>query len=285
MTATQSEMLVSAMQALGGRRALSELSNWCSLRNVTMGDPNAVASANTVNDRNRFQGNRCGIREDYRSDQGHPKDRLYRRGTHQNTTYELYDPVQHGVWDRREVSPGKYLPFCLVEPEIVKALQEVDAEQQRLEVLTPKATDVDSRRKALRLIAQRDGRSAFSSALHRAYKSRCAITDCPVVEILEAAHIKPYLGPDSNHTNNGLLLRADIHTLFDKGLLWLTESRTVAISSRLAGSDYESLAGRQISLPDQPSAYPHLENLLDHRLFALELESRRQRESDDLGED
>ena len=48
-----------------------------------------------------------------------------------------------------------------------------------------------------------------------AYGGRCAITGYDVEEALQAAHIVPYLGPQSNTVNNGLLLRADVHNLFD----------------------------------------------------------------------
>ncbi|WP_336979879.1 HNH endonuclease signature motif containing protein [Altererythrobacter fulvus] len=52
-----------------------------------------------------------------------------------------------------------------------------------------------------------------------AYEGRCAISGCDVREVLEAAHIMPYLGEETNDVRNGLLLRADLHTLFDLGLL------------------------------------------------------------------
>lgn len=268
MTVTQNEMLIMAMQELGGRRTLSELSAWCAVRGVNMGDPHAVASANTVNDRNRYMGNRCGIRQDYRTDQGHPKDKLYRRGTPRDKTYELYDNFLHGVWDRREVSPGKYVPFCLVEPEMVQAHTEGEEH-------APQVADGDNRKKIRRMIAEREGRPAFRSALIRAYRSRCAVTGCAVVDILEAAHIKPYRGPGSNHVRNGLLLRADVHTLFDKGLLWFTESWRIVTAQRLDGSEYESLKGQSIFLPENISEQPLPENLSDHRAFSLDLENRR----------
>ena len=64
----------------------------------------------------------------------------------------------------------------------------------------------------------------FRDALIGAYAGRCAITGCSVLDILEAAHITPYLGPDTNHVTNGLLLRADLHTLFDTCLLYTSDA-------------------------------------------------------------
>lgn len=275
MKVTHGQMLVRGVKALGGRRTIGELSEWCRAQGVDIGAPYAAASTYTVNDRNRYQKRRGARRADYRTDQNHPMDMLYRRGVRKNVTYELYDSAQHGVWDRRETSAGRYVPFCLLEPELVRALVEVDAEQQALAESASRVPDDDSRAKAYRLIAQREGASAFRSALINAYNGRCAVTGCAVLEILEAAHIKPYRGRSSNPVNNGLLLRADIHTLFDKGLLWLTESLTVEVSFSLAGSEYTVLQGRSLTLPPDSSKHPHHDNVLDHREFCHGREERR----------
>ncbi len=48
-----------------------------------------------------------------------------------------------------------------------------------------------------------------------AYGGRCAVTNCDIEDVLEAAHISPYNGPSTDQVYNGLLLRTDIHTLFD----------------------------------------------------------------------
>ncbi|WP_162470581.1 HNH endonuclease [Desulfosporosinus orientis] len=56
-----------------------------------------------------------------------------------------------------------------------------------------------------------------------AYYRRCAITGEKTLPVLEAAHIKPYSLEGSHETNNGLLLRKDLHTLFDRGYITITE--------------------------------------------------------------
>ncbi|MFP3681359.1 HNH endonuclease signature motif containing protein, partial [Pseudomonas sp. SIMBA_041] len=62
---------------------------------------------------------------------------------------------------------------------------------------------------------------------------------CKVIEILEAAHISPYRGVKDNHQSNGLLLRADIHTLFDLNLIAINpKSFEVELSSNLLTSEY-----------------------------------------------
>lgn len=116
----------------------------------------------------------------------------------------------------------------------------------------------DARERISREITCRRGQRAFREALLRAYDGRCAITGCDVKDVLEAAHIVPYLGPLTNRTDNGLLLRADIHTLFDCGLITIdTRTRTVRVAARLLGTDYGRLDGMPLRSPaamgDAPS--------------------------------
>lgn len=76
----------------------------------------------------------------------------------------------------------------------------------------------DGRERVAREIAIRRGQAGFRNQLLEAYGC-CAMSGCTVASALEAAHIMPYQGPGTNHPSNGLLLRADLHTLFDLGLL------------------------------------------------------------------
>lgn len=68
---------------------------------------------------------------------------------------------------------------------------------------------VDARETVARQIKARRGQQAFRDKLLAAYGGRCAITGCPVPDVLEAAHIHPYRGEETNHVVSGLLLRAD----------------------------------------------------------------------------
>jgi hypothetical protein len=83
--------------------------------------------------------------------------------------------------------------------------------------------ECDARQRVLRELYARQGQARFRCDLLAIYDSRCAITGCSLEHILEAAHITPYLGPHTNDLSNGLLLRADIHTLWDKGLVAVDE--------------------------------------------------------------
>ncbi len=89
----------------------------------------------------------------------------------------------------------------------------------------------DTRKRAIHAICLRRGQKKFRDSLLEAYGSHCVVTDCSVPDVLEAAHIFPYQGSDTNKVANGLLLRADIHTLFDSGLLAIApKSMTVLVS-------------------------------------------------------
>jgi putative restriction endonuclease len=98
-----------------------------------------------------------------------------------------------------------------------------------------------------------------------AYARRCAITDCNAEAALEAAHINPYCESSSNRISNGMLLRSDIHTLFDLGLICINPKKmTVEIAKELAGSSYEVLRGKTLRLPENAKFHPD-KNLLSIR--------------------
>jgi len=125
---------------------------------------------------------------------------------------------------------------------------------------------VDDRRRVLASILRRRGQPAFRSALLQAYGGRCAMTGCNVTDALEAAHIRPYFGQASNVVNNGLLLRADIHTLFDLYLVAVSpESLRIAVAPALVRTAYGELDGRKLTLPISTGLSPSVDCLAFHR--------------------
>lgn len=130
----------------------------------------------------------------------------------------------------------------------------------------------DARKKELRSIAIRRGQPGFRNELIEAYNGRCAVTGCPLQPILEAAHILPYRGEKTNHVQNGLLLRADIHALFDLGLLSIDSNNlTIITSPDLQGTDYQNLSGKEILLPTSKAQWPSREALEARaKLFDIE---------------
>jgi hypothetical protein len=127
----------------------------------------------------------------------------------------------------------------------------------------------DARQKVLREVIRRQGQKAFRSGLLTAYQGRCAITGCAVQPALEAAHITPYLGPQTNKVTNGLLLRSDIHTLWDSGLLFLNPNFQVTLKPLLLSSDYASLQGKTITLPSRYDIRPSELAVKAHREWSL----------------
>lgn len=104
----------------------------------------------------------------------------------------------------------------------------------------------------------RRGQGRFRQELVLAYGGQCAITGHGPDTVLEAAHIAPHASTGRNASTNGVLLRADLHALFDDGLLAIDPvTRTVAVHQDLAGTPYGQLANQRLRarldgrVPDQ----------------------------------
>lgn len=128
----------------------------------------------------------------------------------------------------------------------------------------------DRRRETLRLVVTREGQQGFRGAMLKAYGGRCAITECDAECALEAAHIVPYRGPVTNHPSNGLLLRADLHNLFDLGQLAIDpKSYAVLLSPRIATTSYgPELSERILKDPTDPELGPSRLALNQHRVWS-----------------
>lgn len=126
----------------------------------------------------------------------------------------------------------------------------------------------DARKRTFRAIVERQGQKDFRSRLIRTYKI-CLITGCNFIPALEAAHIIPYKGLDTNHLANGLLLRADIHTLFDLGLIAIdSTSMTVITYYELLRTSYASLHGQPLLIEEENLGIISKEALDIHRNFS-----------------
>ncbi|NRD45410.1 HNH endonuclease [Corallococcus exiguus] len=124
----------------------------------------------------------------------------------------------------------------------------------------------DARSRILASIVQRQGQPAFRRELLSAYGGKCAITQCELEEVLEAAHVYPFRGSVTNVVQNGLLLRSDIHTLFDRGLIAVdTADWSILIHEKLVSTCYSVLSGRKLSLPLNHQMHPNTDALDRHR--------------------
>ncbi|WP_210769191.1 HNH endonuclease [Occultella kanbiaonis] len=129
----------------------------------------------------------------------------------------------------------------------------------------------DRRERTLAEIAIRRGQGKFRDSLLAAYDRRCAVTGCTTVAVLEAAHISPYRGAHTNAVANGLLLRADIHTLFDLNLLTVVQTQgayVVRVEPSVADDAYQAIEGAALALPGARAAHPDAA-ILDARNRAL----------------
>lgn len=126
----------------------------------------------------------------------------------------------------------------------------------------------DERKRSLREVVVRGGQASFRNRVLSAYEGRCAITGCDVQEVLEAAHIRPYSGPKSNDVSNGILLRVDLHRLWDRGLMAVHESgRRVLFAPSLQGTDYARTT-RRLRIPRAREQWPSPRALEQQRVWA-----------------
>lgn len=122
-----------------------------------------------------------------------------------------------------------------------------------------------------RLIRPRLGQGGFRVVVLDEYARRCSITGERTLPVLEAAHIQPYSEDGPHDVSNGILLRSDLHTLFDKGYMTVTNDLRVEVSGKIReefsnGRDYYALHGRELKvIPSDHSCRPAIEYLEWHQ--------------------
>lgn len=119
------------------------------------------------------------------------------------------------------------------------------------------------------LIKPRLGQGAFRIAVTDAYRRQCAISGGRVLPALEAAHIKPYRAGGKHDVSNGILLRTDIHRVFDSGYATFDHDLRFVVSDRVKsdfnnGNEYLRLQGSRLILPANPHFAPSREALEWH---------------------
>lgn len=167
---------------------------------------------------------------------------------------------------RNRQTAEKLLRFVFGEPKMLRqsraqpfngessllSLQAVEADADDNVADAPyNPQEGDDRQLVERQIRQRRGQQQFRDTVRERYENCCLVTGCKVLDVLEAAHIKPYRGDEDNHAENGLLLRADIHTLFDLDLLGIDpDELCVKLHPRLMKEPlYQSLANKELHCP------------------------------------
>ncbi len=111
------------------------------------------------------------------------------------------------------------------------------------------------------LVRPRLGQGGFRVLVTDSYRRRCAVTQERTLPALDAAHIVPFADGGEHKASNGILLRRDIHGLFDAGYVTITPERHFEVSRRIHedfdnGQDYYELHGRLVAVPDAEEDCP-----------------------------
>lgn len=122
---------------------------------------------------------------------------------------------------------------------------------------------------APQLVAPRLGQGAFRLKVADIYSRKCAVTGERTLPALEAAHIRPYSEGGRHDASNGLLLRRDLHSLFDAGYLTVNPAHRLEVSRSIReqfsnGRHYYAMHGSKIFVPDRFDERPKIESLEWH---------------------
>jgi putative restriction endonuclease len=120
-----------------------------------------------------------------------------------------------------------------------------------------------------RRVRDRVGQAVFRQKVLAAYGHRCCVTGESSLEVLDTAHIQPYVNSRSNHIQNGLALRTDLHKLFDAGLVTIDDDYRLVVSNRLKSKAYGAYHGQEVLVPDGVSHKPSKKALEVHRAIVF----------------
>lgn len=116
---------------------------------------------------------------------------------------------------------------------------------------------------------RRIGQGTFSALIRDIYQRQCAVTQEKALPALEAAHIKPFTDVEEHTVSNGILLRSDVHRLFDAGYITVTPDYQVEASHRMKedfndGENYRKLHGSRVWVPESELLRPDPDALQWH---------------------
>lgn len=173
----------------------------------------------------------------------------------QTTIGRYAKPKTRYKYPRAALSNDSEIQRCI---EAVRSLMKNREPEAVASVLAP----ADAR--LLREIWSRQGQPRFKRALLRLYEGKCAITGCTTIAALEAAHIAPYADDQHYDVQRGLLLRADVHTLFDLAVISIDPTTRTVVVNPSAREDYGYLQDKPVAPPLERSAQPRKDALEVH---------------------
>jgi len=152
----------------------------------------------------------------------------------QGKSYDSSSSIGQELWDKVQNLLEQYL----------QPIQNAEYESQLIH--DPEPRYGNSILKRVRL-----GQGAFRVLVTDAYTRKCSISGEKTLPVLEAAHIKPYALAGPHSISNGLLLRSDLHKLFDIGYLTVTNNFKVEVSKRIKvefenGKEYYQFHGKEL---------------------------------------
>ena len=155
----------------------------------------------------------------------------------QGKSYDTNEDIGKIIWNKVEVLLDKYLNTNVMDIGKSQLILEPESPAYGKSIL-----------QKVRL-----GQGAFRVLVTDAYSRKCAITNEKTLPVLEAAHIKPYVDSGPHFISNGILLRADIHKLFDCGYLTITTEFKVEVSSKIKeefsnGKEYYQYHGKELGV-------------------------------------
>ncbi|MGM0501446.1 MAG: HNH endonuclease [Bacillota bacterium] len=170
---------------------------------------------------------------------------------------EYFHPDDYNLSFSAEISKHKYYPN-LEEINIAGEYKQAEISFSSISCETDYKFDQSSALK---------GQSKFRQNLFKYYKGKGVITKENCAAILDAVHIHPYLKKNKDHLKNGLLLRSDLHQLFDDGLITITPDYKVLVSKKLDSNHYHKYQNQDIYLPQDNKFYPEQQVLKFHNHY------------------
>lgn len=179
---------------------------------------------------------------------------------------QLFDlPVSKRQWQLP--AAGTKLPF-----DVAREIDDIIADSIRVVGAEINTADEAAQIARLKRMAEqwiRPEQHEFRKKMRISFHERCAVTRCTTTVVLEAAHISTKAGCDDNSESNGILLRSDIHLLFDRHLITLSEDGTrLEVSPELTDPSYLFLRSVEVALPAIGSL--SRENIREHRSLFFE---------------
>lgn len=173
-------------------------------------------------------------------------------------------------WKTSIVQGKTYDTDTLIGWNLLKKVEEKLQKYALQNNVDSKVCEREERYGSEQIIKPRLGQGAFRVLVTEAYHRRCAISGEKTLPVLEAAHIRPYSQDGTHETSNGLLLRKDLHALFDRGYITVSEDLHIEVSKRIKedygnGKEYYAFHGKElIIMPDKDQERPSVQLLRWH---------------------